>query len=207
MLSLGIVDYDPLALYALRDLVLRSSERIRLLWSVRSRRAALRRLAAVEPVPDVILIDSELSDDSGRTAPLAREASQAGAAVVAMSASGVEGEAAVRSDADGSHGSRAVVPKETLLLGGGVIWRVLQRVAASEIDDDEVAVPPMARPLSDKERRVIELYALGLTTQSVSHRMSVAESTVKTYARRAYKKLGVGSRAEAVAVLARQSAL
>ena len=207
MLSLGIVDYDPLALYALRDLVLRSSERIRLLWSVRSRRAALRRLAAVEPVPDVILIDSELSDDSGRTAPLAREASEAGAAVVAMSASGVEGEAAVRSDADGSHGSRAVVPKETLLLGGGVIWRVLRRVAASEIDDDEVAVPPMARPLSDKERRVIELYALGLTTQSVSHRMSVAESTVKTYARRAYKKLGVGSRAEAVAVLARQSAL
>mgnify|MGYP000227263298 CR=1 FL=1 len=207
MLSLGIVDYDPLALYALRDLVLRSSERIRLLWSVRSRRAALRRLAAVEPVPDVILIDSELSDDSGRAAPLTREASQAGAAVVAMSASGIEGEAAVRSDADGSHGSRAVVPKETLLLGGGVIWRVLQRVAASEIDDDEVAVPPMARPLSDKERYVIELYALGLTTQSVAHRMSVAESTVKTYARRAYKKLGVGSRAEAVAVLARQSAL
>ena len=209
VLSLGIVDYDPLALYALRDLVLRSSERIRLLWSVRSRRAALRRLAAVEPVPDVILIDSELSDDSGRTAPLAREASEAGAAVVAMSASGVEGEGAVvRSDADGSHGSRAVVPKETLLLGGGVIWRVLQRVAASEIGDvDKAAVPPMARPLSDKERYVIELYALGLTTQSVSHRMSVAESTVKTYARRAYKKLGVGSRAEAVAVLARQSAL
>jgi len=208
VLSLGIVDYDPLALYALRDLVLRSSERVRLLWSVRSRCAALRRLVAVEPVPDVILIDSELSDDSGRTAPLAREASEAGAAVVAMSASGVEGEAAVRSDADGSHGSRAVVPKETLLLGGGVIWRVLQRVAASEIGDvDKAAVPPMARPLSDKERYVIELYALGLTTQSVAHRMSVAESTVKTYARRAYKKLGVGSRAEAVAVLARQSAL
>ena len=208
MLSLGIVDYDPLALYALRDLVLRSSERIRLLWSVRSRRAALRRLAAVEPVPDVILIDSELSDDSGRAVPLTRKASEAGAAVVAMSASGVEGEAAVRSDADGSHGSRAVVPKETLLLGGGVIWRVLQRVAASEIGDvDKAAVPPMARPLSDKERYVIELYALGLTTQSVAHRMSVAESTVKTYARRAYKKLGVGSRAEAVAVLARQSAL
>ena len=211
VLSLGIVDYDPLALYALRDLVLRSSERVRLLWSVRSRCAALRRLVAVEPVPDVILIDSELSDDSGRTAPLAREASEAGAAVVAMSASGVEGEAAVRSDADGSHGSRAVVPKETLLLGGGVIWRVLRRVAASEIDDvddvDGAAVPPMVRPLSDKERRVIELYALGLTTQSVAYRMSVAESTVKTYARRAYKKLGVGSRAEAVAVLARQSAL
>ena len=207
MLSLGIVDYDPLALYALRDLVRRSSERVRLLWSVRSRCAALRRLVAVEPVPDVILIDSELSDDSGRAAPLTREASQAGAAVVAMSASGIEGEAAVRSDADGSHGSRAVVPKETLLLGGGTIWRVLRRVAASEIDDDEAAVPPMARPLSDKERRVIELYALGLTTQSVAHRMSVAESTVKTYARRAYKKLGAGSRAEAVAVLARQSAL
>ena len=208
VLSLGIVDYDPLALYALRDLVRRSSERVRLLWSVRSRCAALRRLAAVEPVPDVILIDSELSDDSGRAAPLTREASQAGAAVVAMSASGIEGEAAVRSDADGSHGSRAVVPKETLLLGGGVIWRVLQRVAASEIGDvDKAAVPPMARPLSDKERYVIELYALGLTTQSVAHRMSVAESTVKTYARRANKKLGVGSRAEAVAVLARQSAL
>lgn len=75
------------------------------------------RLAAVEPVPDVILIDSELSDDSGREVPLTREASQAGAAVD-VSASGVEGGGAVRSDADGSHGSRAVVPKETLLLEG-----------------------------------------------------------------------------------------
>ena len=53
----------------------------------------------------------------------------------------------------------------------------------------------------------IDLYAQGMTTQSVAHRMSVSETTVKIYARRAYKKLGVGSRAEAVAVLARRGVI
>ena len=76
VLSLGVVDYDPLVLYALRGLVQRSSERIRLLWSVRSRRAALRHLAADEPTPDVILVDA-VSDRSKESAPLEKEASQA----------------------------------------------------------------------------------------------------------------------------------
>ena len=163
VLSLGVVDYDPLVLYALRDLVQRSSERIRLLWSVRSRRAALRHLAADEPTPDVILVDT-VSDRSEESAPLEEKASQAGAAVVAMSASGALDRQAPRPE--GMHEPCAVVPKEA-----------------------------------------IDLYAQGMTTQSVAHRMSVSETTVKTYARRAYKKLGVGSRAEAVAVLARRGVI
>ena len=218
-LSLGVVDHDPLVLYALRDLVQRSSERIRLLWSVRSRRAALRHLAADEPTPDVILVDT-VSDRSEESAPLEKEASQAGVAVVAMSASGVLDRKAPRPE--GVHGPRAVVPKEALL-GGGTIRQVLLRaatpVASKEADDGDggaaeapgAAAPSAARPLSallsDRERRAIELYAQGMTTQSVAHRMSVSETTVKTYARRAYKKLGVGSRAEAVAVLARRGVI
>ena len=57
--------------------------------------------------------------------------------------------------------------------------------------------------LSKKEHAVMKMYSRGLTTQSVARKMSIAESTAKTYARRAYRKLGVGSRAEAVTMLAK----
>ena len=221
VLSLGVVDYDPLVLYALRDLVQRSSERIRLLWSVRSRRAALRHLAADEPTPDVSLVDT-VSDRSEESAPLEEKASQAGAAVVAMSASGALDRQAPRPEDGGE--PRVVVPKAALLLGGGAIRQALRRAAAmpvpsKETDDgdggaaealgaaDSSVARPLSALLSDRERRAIDLYAQGMTTQSVAHRMSVSETTVKTYARRAYKKLGVGSRAEAVAVLARRGVI
>ena len=137
-----------------------------------------------------------------------------------MSASGALDRQAPRHE--GVHEPCAVVPKEALL-GGGAIRQVLLRaatpLASKEADDGdggaaeapEAAAHSAARPLSallsDRERRAIELYAQGMTTQSVAHRMSVSETTVKTYARRAYKKLGVGSRAEAVAVLARRGVI
>jgi len=63
-LSLGLVDHDPLVLYALQDLVQRSAEKIRLLWSVRSHRAALRRLASVRPAPDAILLSDDVADEA-----------------------------------------------------------------------------------------------------------------------------------------------
>jgi hypothetical protein len=216
-LSLGLVDHDPLVLYALQDLVQRSAEKIRLLWSVRSHRAALRRLASVRPAPDAILLSDDVADEA---VLLVRAASEVGAAVVMMSASGGVDRQAQRF-AGGVHGSRAgrvVVPKEDLL-GGEAIWRVLQCAVTPVASSGSQAggaqatgtAPLMARSLSallsDKERRAIELYSQGLTTHSVAHRMSVAETTVKTYARRVYKKLGVGSRAEAVAVLAHRGVI
>ena len=221
VLSLGVVDYDPLVLYALRDLVQRSSERIRLLWSVRSRRAALRYLAADEPTPDVILVDT-VSDRSEESAPLEEKASQAGAAVVAMSASGALDRQAPRPEDGGE--PRVGVPQGGRVRGGGGIRAARRRAAArpgpsKEADDgdggaaralgaaDSSVARPLSALLSDRERRAIDLYAQGMTTQSVAHRMSVSETTVKTYARRAYKKLGVGSRAEAVAVLARRGVI
>ncbi len=53
--------------------------------------------------------------------------------------------------------------------------------------------------LSDREREVVRLIALGHTNPEIAESLHVAERTVKTYRARAIEKLGVSSRAEITA--------
>ena len=53
--------------------------------------------------------------------------------------------------------------------------------------------------LSDREREVVRLIALGHTNPEIAQRLHVAERTVKTYRARAIEKMGVSSRAEITA--------
>lgn len=53
--------------------------------------------------------------------------------------------------------------------------------------------------LSDREREVVRLIALGHTNPEIAERLHVAERTVKTYRARAIEKMGVSSRAEITA--------
>lgn len=57
--------------------------------------------------------------------------------------------------------------------------------------------------LSDREREVVRLIALGHTNPEIADRLHVAERTVKTYRARAIEKLGCSSRAEITAVARR----
>jgi two-component system response regulator NreC len=50
--------------------------------------------------------------------------------------------------------------------------------------------------LSDREREVVRLIALGHTNPQIAEQLHVAERTVKTYRARAVDKLGFSSRAE-----------
>jgi two-component system, NarL family, response regulator NreC len=56
-----------------------------------------------------------------------------------------------------------------------------------------------AVPLSDREREVVRLIALGHTNPQIADQLHVAERTVKTYRARAIEKLGFSSRAEITA--------
>lgn len=55
--------------------------------------------------------------------------------------------------------------------------------------------------LSSRERQILGMVVTGLTNHEISSRMFLAESTVKSHLSSAYKKLGVRSRSEAVALI------
>lgn len=64
------------------------------------------------------------------------------------------------------------------------------------------AEPAQQRPstLSPREQQVLALLVEGLLTKEIAAQLSLAESTVKAFIGRAYVKLGVRNRAEAVRV-------
>lgn len=60
--------------------------------------------------------------------------------------------------------------------------------------------PPGLAALSPREREVLKLMAAGATNKEIAEKLGVGAETVKTLVGRTFTKLGVGKRAEAVAV-------
>jgi LuxR family maltose regulon positive regulatory protein len=61
--------------------------------------------------------------------------------------------------------------------------------------------------LSTREEEVLGLVAEGLTNKEIARRLTVGENTVKTHITSLFNKLGVDSRAHAVAVAAGEGLL
>ena len=61
--------------------------------------------------------------------------------------------------------------------------------------------------LSFRETEILELMAEGLSNAAIAERLSISESTVKSYTRRAFQKLDVSSRAAAIAEAMRRGIL
>ncbi|MGZ6693672.1 MAG: LuxR C-terminal-related transcriptional regulator [Solirubrobacteraceae bacterium] len=59
-------------------------------------------------------------------------------------------------------------------------------------------------PITPRELEILDLAAHGCSVSQIAARLGVSSNTVKTYFDRAYRKLGVSDRAEAVAVLMRR---
>ena len=63
-----------------------------------------------------------------------------------------------------------------------------------------VALDPAERPIpSDRELEVLTLVAKDATTDDIAHRLGISPRTVETHVKRACQKLGVNTRAAAVA--------
>jgi len=60
--------------------------------------------------------------------------------------------------------------------------------------------PGVGRELTDREREVLELLAAGLDQGAVADRLVISSSTVATHIQRILAKLGVRSRAQAIAL-------
>lgn len=79
-------------------------------------------------------------------------------------------------------------------LSPGVARRVLESLHEA----------PPTTGLSDRELEVIRLFADGMGYDEAARALDIAVDTLRTHVRRAYKKLGVTNRAEAVARLFRR---
>jgi DNA-binding NarL/FixJ family response regulator len=106
---------------------------------------------------------------------------------------------------------------------GTVLRRAVQEGASGIVGDDDVAahlgvtalavaagqlaVPLVLarrlvrRPLSHREKEIMRLVVNGYTNRQIARELYVAESTVKTHLSSALRKLDVGSRAEAAALI------
>lgn len=64
----------------------------------------------------------------------------------------------------------------------------------------EGAGPALAEPLSRREREVLVRLETGLSNREIAQSLHVSEATVKTHVNRVYRKLGVKSRTQAIAL-------
>lgn len=85
-------------------------------------------------------------------------------------------------------GVRAVV-QGGAALEAGVAARLLERLAETEPDSD----------LSAREIEVLRLLVAGASNKGIARQLCLSENTVKSHVSRIFTKLGVQSRAEAVA--------
>ncbi|MBE9470868.1 MAG: hypothetical protein IMY75_01980 [Chloroflexi bacterium] len=77
--------------------------------------------------------------------------------------------------------------------------KLLAAIEPGAVEKQESAPGYPEETLSEREIKVLRLFALGLTNATIARRLFVSQNTVKWYAKNIYRKLDVHSRAEALA--------
>lgn len=77
--------------------------------------------------------------------------------------------------------------------------RVLLDAVGESPSEAQLANTPMLEPLSDRELEILALVAQGFRNEQIAEQIFLSINTVKWHLRRAYEKLGVRSRTEALA--------
>jgi two-component system, NarL family, response regulator NreC len=165
--------------------------------------------------PDVAIIDVSLPDDSGLSI-LPTIAKLSPATRVLVLTGHVEPEIARRSLSAGIHGylnkaadSLDVVHAVRMIAAGHSFFsvpldgvRLGEFLALQTVSTQVSSAPPStaanARPMSDRERQVLALFAQGLTHRQIADRLGVRVKTVETYRSRLGDRFGVRSREELV---------
>jgi DNA-binding NarL/FixJ family response regulator len=152
--------------------------------------------------PQLLLIDYRLPDGLGTelVRGLRRDGISASAVLMTANTMGGFNESAREAGAQGS------------FLKSGVIDELLRtlRAVADGRDSFDVRHPkpePGRRNLSPREREVVRLMADGQTNRQIAKALELGEETVKTLVGRAFDKLGVRRRTEAVSEAHRRGLL
>jgi two-component system, NarL family, response regulator YdfI len=202
-----IVDDHTIVRSGLR-LLLETADHLEVVGEAENGRVALQLAADLQP--DVILMDLRMPEMDGLTAIGHLQVEQPHIAVIILTTYN-EDEMMLRGLQAGVRGyllkdmSRdslidtieAAVRGDTLLKP-----EILQRVLAAQ---QPAAAPVTAADidLTERELEVLRAAAEGKTNKGIGHRLGITDRTVKAHLSSIYNKLGVDSRAEAIAVAAR----
>jgi DNA-binding NarL/FixJ family response regulator len=169
-------------------------------------------MARIPPLrPDVVVLDVRLPDGDGIS--VCREIRSALPATACLMLTGYSDDEALLNAI--MAGAAGYVSKQTC---GSDLVSALRKVASGEsildpratgqvmarLRERAVSVDPVA-PLSDQEKRVLELIGEGLTNRQIAERMFLAEKTVKNYVSSLLGKLGMQRRTQAAAFAVRHA--
>jgi DNA-binding NarL/FixJ family response regulator len=175
---------------------------------------------AAELRPDVILMDIRMPGSDGLVAARAITGSAELGDVRIIVLTTFEADeyvlGALRAGASGFLG-KSVEPEELLeairvvargeaLLSPRATRSLIARFLAQPRDGTPDLRPDSLEVLTDREREIVALVALGLSNQDIATRLFLSPLTVKTHVNRAMSKLGVRDRAQLV-VIAYQTGL
>jgi NarL family two-component system response regulator YdfI len=172
------------------------------------------RLAG-ELLPDVVLMDLRMPGMDGLTAIERLQAEQPGVAVVILTTYN-EDDLMVRGLRAGARGYLLKdASRETLfaairaaahgeaLLSPDILQRLVSRAEARQ----ERPVAGAATELTERELQILQAVARGERSKEIAFELGISERTVKAHLSSIYSKLGVDSRAAAIAVAAQHGLL
>jgi len=202
-----IVDDHTIVRGGLR-LLLETADHLEVVGEAENGRVALHLAADLQP--DVILMDLRMPEMDGLTAIGHLQAEQPHIAVIILTTYN-EDEMMLRGLQAGAQGYLLKdMSRESLIdtieaaVRGDTLLKpeILQRVLAAQ----QPATAPVAAAdidLTERELEVLRVAAEGETNKGIGLRLGITDRTVKAHLSSIYNKLGVDSRAAAIAVAAR----
>jgi DNA-binding NarL/FixJ family response regulator len=202
-----LIDADPHMRYRIaQELV--ADERITLVAQAGTLREG-RRMVSLHEF-DVMMVDLNLGDGSGFDLLTHMKAVRPFAEAVVIAATEDEHHAlhAFELGATGYLGKNSWFgnfPQAILQVvnGGASITPNLARRLLQKLDTKDTSTPvgytrSMPGPLSDREKTVLKMVALGHTSTEIGQRLTISSQTVNTHVKNIYRKLQVRTRAQAV---------
>ena len=161
-------------------------------------------------LPDVVLLDINLSGDSGITAAKEISSSYPVVDIIMLTASEDDDDLlmALKAGASGYiikgvHANELVNAVLSVAGGGTYISKGLASTLLFEMAKPKD--PDPITSLSEREEQILQLVAEGLTNKEIGERIYLAEKTIKHYMTNVLQKLHVRSRVEAALLLQKKN--
>ena len=189
-------------------LILETAPEIEVVGEANDGAACLRAVAEVPP--DVVLMDLQMPGMDGITAIGHLRRNFPAVAIVILTTFN-EDALMVQGLQAGARGYLLKDTDRTTLLDtihaaarGETLLKpeILSRVLAAPQQPAPAAAPTVAFPLTERELEVLRAAARGERNKEIAHALGITERTVKAHLASVFNKLGVDSRAAAVAVAA-----
>lgn len=208
-LRLAIVDNDAFALRGLGVGVTRSLPSVKVLWTARRGSVAVEHVRFDGVLPDIMLVDMSLEDTTGPEVCAEIRKLTAHTALLAITSFSLRRYA----DRVLEAGAQGIVAKDNIAGICAALQHIQARGALSvqlgarmyefpsvhDAYERAHRSPSLTIPLTDRELQTVELCAKGNSLVETAAIMQVKVETVKTNLKRAEHKIGVSSRARAVA--------